>query len=422
MSIFYGALFLLIVLEGVSACYIFFTKKTYIKRNHIKRYLFTILCCSPLIGFIRNIDLIIILSYLTIYIFLCYNYKLQFSRLVKIYVTSILLTSVLDIVLLYLFRSFGITNELACSLGYSSVVLIFLWGYELFLGQKSDSMLFQLPVQIWRILIGVIGILACMLAFFVYILLEVRQDIRITGAVLILGGGFAICILVFFLIYYFNDRQKYQIQSKLAEAFSIQQKEYFLQLLDKENETKKFRHDMISHLLELQNMLENQMFTDAKSYLAQLLNDVNVINKKNYNVGNEIVNAMLNHYFSQLGQEYEIKTEGHISDNVTISQTDLCIIVSNLVKNAIEAVETSPRKYILFSIYQGNCFFKIQTQNTYGAILKINKKGIPVSTKKDKRDHGYGFQNMQQIAKKYDGQLLIRQESNICTVTIYLKI
>lgn len=362
------------------------------------------------------------LSYFTTFFLLCSIYELPLLKLIKIFVTSILLTSILDIIFLYLLRSFGIINELACSIGYSAIVLFLLWGYGLFFLKKTEITIFHLPARIWRILIEILGILAAMLAFFAYVLLEMRQDIKITGVVFILGGGLAICILIFFLIYYFNSTQKYQMQNKIAEEFALQQKEYFLQLLEKERETKKFRHDITNHLLELQNMCENQQYTDTELYINRLLDNIITISHKKYNVGNEIINTMLNYYFSQLTQPYDIRVEGYISDKISITQTDLCTIVSNLIKNAIEATARAPKKNIYFSVHQGKHFLKIQTKNTYETGIKINKNGMPISTKKDKANHGYGFQNMQQAVKKYDGQLIICQEENVCTITIYLKI
>lgn len=53
------------------------------------------------------------------------------------------------------------------------------------------------------------------------------------------------------MIYYFNSQQRFQLENKMLEKYNEQQREYFEQLLEKEQKTKQFRHDIIAELVEI---------------------------------------------------------------------------------------------------------------------------------------------------------------------------
>ncbi len=46
------------------------------------------------------------------------------------------------------------------------------------------------------------------------------------------------------------------------------------------------------------------------------------------------------------------------------------------------------------------------------------KKGIPVSTKQNKKRHGYGLKSVERIVNKYNGVITFRIEQNIFEVNI----
>ena len=93
-----------------------------------------------------------------------------------------------------------------------------------------------------------------------------------------------------------EQREAFKLQAELENRYNSQQKEYFLLLLRKEEETKRFRHDILNHLLCLQDQLKRENYSDAKLYLDNVLKDLNVIREMQYDVGNEIFNVLLINY------------------------------------------------------------------------------------------------------------------------------
>ena len=89
----------------------------------------------------------------------------------------------------------------------------------------------------------------------------------------------------------------------------------------------------------------------------------------------------------------------------------MCILVSNLVKNAVEAVEQVPdkEKYIFFEIKSGNIFLQINMRNTCTEHTGITKAGKIYTTKGDKKNHGLGIKNIENAEYKKEDNCFVSQ-------------
>lgn len=154
-----------------------------------------------------------------------------------------------------------------------------------------------------------------------------------------------------------------------------------------------------------------------------MLKDISITNKKEYEVGNEIINTMLNSYLAPVRTISNIKVKGVIDNELKVSKRDLCIIVSNLVKNAVEAIENSSKelKEIVFEINQGKQFLHIKVKNTAESETILLKNNIPVTSKKDKQEHGMGIKNIMAVAKKYKGKYKYKIEEGYYIEEVYLQ-
>lgn len=225
------------------------------------------------------------------------------------------------------------------------------------------------------------------------------------------------------MIYYFNVQNKYQIENSILESFNEQQREYFEQLLEKEHRTRQFRHDIIAELIQMKNYEDRKEYKKLGSYLDEMLSDISSISKYDYDVGNEIVNTILNYYLLPIKDKCKIDVKGYISDSLDIARRDLCILVSNLVKNAVEAVEQVPdkEKYIFFEIKSGNIFLQINMRNTCTEHTGITKAGKIYTTKGDKKNHGLGIKNIENTLRRYDGYAEYKKEDNCFVSQIRVK-
>ena len=92
-----------------------------------------------------------------------------------------------------------------------------------------------------------------------------------------------------------------------------------------------------------------------------------------------------------------------------LDDVDVYTIFGNALDNAIESVEKVQdleKRLIHLSVARQKAFVHIRLENTYAGELKF-EGDLPVTTKSDSRNHGYGLKSIRQTAKKYGGSVTI---------------
>lgn len=352
-------------------------------------------------------------------------FDISIIETIKLYLVTFPTLSILESILEYFFEvEFGI-GETEKIIAYMICIIAGLWLYYVVLGRKLDREVFQIPDRVSLIVSGIMFLLVGMISYFTYVLTAVvNVKGKNIGLLLVMTGGFVIFVLSYAIIYYFNIKHKYQLQSDMLEQYNEQQKQYFEELLQKEQSTRQFRHDITSDLLLLQNYCKQDEAHKAEEYINEMLREITVINKKGYNTGNEIINTVLNSYFTPIEKTSDIKVKGFVDNEVKISRRDLCVIVSNLVKNAVEAVEkcSDGNKKIEFEVNQGKQFLYIKVKNTANCKTISIKNNYPVTSKSSKWIHGFGIKNVVAITEKYNGSYMYKIENGYYIAKVYLEI
>jgi hypothetical protein len=105
-----------------------------------------------------------------------------------------------------------------------------------------------------------------------------------------------------------------------------------------------------------------------------------------------------------------------------IELVDLYTLLGNAIDNAIESAEKlsdSERKVISLNVSDRGQMLHIQIENYYGGTLALSD-GLPVTTKADRANHGYGVKSIRAIAQKYGGQLMIGMENQVFSLQILI--
>ena len=352
-------------------------------------------------------------------------FEVPFINVVKCCITAYLALSILENIVVFILGVAADLGEKENGMICPGCIIVLLWLYYALLGRKLDKDAFYLTGRVWPIVSGVMFLAFGLISYFTYILIEVTGIREKTaGVTMITTGGLAIFILIYAMIYYFNTKEKYQTQRDLLEQYSEQQKQYFEDLMKKEQDTRQFRHDITAHLLQIQNFCEKGDHKAEEQYIRELLDAITLINKKGYRVGNDIIDTLLNTYLSPLASECRIKVKGYAGTETGISRADLCVIVSNLVKNAAEAVEqcTCEQKEIIFEVNHGKQFLSIKVKNTADPEKISIRDGYPVTEKKDKRLHGLGIRNVKAVAASYNGSYRYRIENGYYIAEVLLEV
>lgn len=98
--------------------------------------------------------------------------------------------------------------------------------------------------------------------------------------------------------------------------------------------------------------------------------------------------------------------DGGLLQNIHV--VDLCTIFGNALDNAIECVSMiseEEKRLIHFSVSKMKGFIFIQIENYCENELKIGKNKLPVTSKENSKEHGYGMKSIRQTVEKYGGSM-----------------
>ena len=296
-------------------------------------------------------------------------------------------------------------------------LLIFLMKYK-----KLPVM--KLSIKVWFLIDVIMLVLTSMMMFFSYILDVFQLEGRtfFAGQVLMAFGQMLMIILLYGIIFSGHSIYELRRQKEISEIQNKLQREYFQKLLARETETKRFRHDIINDLLQFQNYCANKKYDKLEHYLENTLGAVYEIHNNYYNVGNDIVNTVLNYYLLPLKESHTISVQGYISGKISMDERELCVLVSNMVKNATEALQKIKDGYLWIKIREGEEFLYIEVKNSFQGEVVFDKKGMPISSKKNRENHGIGTYNIIDIAKKNGGTYQIEIEEHVFKAEVYLRI
>lgn len=249
------------------------------------------------------------------------------------------------------------------------------------------------------------------------ILKETQRLAYEVAFILVVIGVFVQLGAVIILIVSRNEHKEKEL---MIQQYLNEQKGHYEYLEQKERETRKFRHDLKSHLHMINIFLNQKEYDMLDNYLKKTNVKVEEFTNK-ITVNNNIVDAIINKYYSEAEKDnVKMKVEGHFPVGCIVDAYDLCTIFSNLLSNALEAARKAAIKEINVSCkYVGEDIIII-ISNYYSGNLKI-KKGKLKTIKGNDRIHGFGLENVQECVEKNGGYTKIDRNENQFKVTVLLK-
>lgn len=199
---------------------------------------------------------------------------------------------------------------------------------------------------------------------------------------------------------------------------------YYKNLLKKEEKTQKYRHDMNEHLLCIKSMAEKSGNKQLTEYIRKLYSDMQEIRTMTYEFGNAAANVLINYYIEQIRDIADVTVCGVWLETGELSDYDLCIVIGNLMKNAVREIteNESEKNYINIRLLEEDNEIKMIVKNSCKCReIKMGKDMLPITTKSDKKVHGIGFSNVRKIVEKNHGILKWECKENCFSVMFTMK-
>lgn len=257
------------------------------------------------------------------------------------------------------------------------------------------------------------------------VLTEKYMDLqhRIVGK----GIGFmsmvSIGIIVLLVLYVKKSNETMEEMLVIERQMQEFQKNHYEMLLEREAETKKYRHDMGGHLICLNRFAKNGDLEGVKQYIEEMNAYLENIQCLSFHTGLEVFDILLNYYVVRLPQDTEVKIKSEDCCTMDVSDMEQCMIFSNMIKNAVEAVckvEKQPC-YLHISVTKGKKYVQISIVNPMDEEeLCLDADGKLQTSKEDKVVHGMGMQNAQRAVERNNGriQYYIREKEFCCEVIL----
>lgn len=226
------------------------------------------------------------------------------------------------------------------------------------------------------------------------------------------------CVFLFEILGVYHQKNS-ELSMKLQEA-TLQQR-HFENIQASMKTLREWKHDYHHHIQIMQALIENQQHSEIKDYLQQL--NTNFTKFTNMvSTGNPTFDAILSSKIL-IAKTYDISVEYSIflPEKLSIPQTDLCIVLGNLLDNAIEScnkpnLQQAP--YINITIKKHKDMLYIKIINSSDGIYLYDKNNL-ISTKKQK-NHGYGCKKINEIVENYGGFCNMEPENNSFATTIMI--
>lgn len=188
-------------------------------------------------------------------------------------------------------------------------------------------------------------------------------------------------------------------------------------LRESQEKTSAYRHDMRHHMQYLSACIENGQLKKAQEYIQEIYSEIEA-NKVNIFCENEAANLIFS-TFEKRAKDSAIlmQIKARIPQFIPVSETDLCVLVSNALENALYACREQKEKgragVIEVSVYEKKGKLFLQIINTCGEDVTFDD-GIPIT---NRSGHGMGVRSICAIVEQYggiytfsarDGQFILR--------------
>lgn len=180
-----------------------------------------------------------------------------------------------------------------------------------------------------------------------------------------------------------------------------------------------WRHDYHNHIQALQASMALEKYEEVNTYLRQLNDDLTTVDAT-IKTGRVMVDAILNGKINIAAQNHIlVNAKAKIPEDTPVSDVDLCVIIGNLLDNAVEENKKLPEENRFLRIYIGqkNTQFYLAFTNAAGRKQERNG-GLFRSTKG--AEHGFGLGRVESIVKKYGGQFFADSEDGGFTAEILI--
>ena len=226
---------------------------------------------------------------------------------------------------------------------------------------------------------------------------------------------------LFFLLEYQQREEKEKNRMQLMQKQTEGQIAFYRELAERQKISNKTMHDLKNQMFALSEAMKTD--SDKTREIMESISGKIFAASPMTVTGIDAVDSLIFSKKQQMelhGIRYEQSV--HISPGTSFDPLDLCVLLGNLLDNAIEANEKvdPDKRFISLNITQQEMWLSITITNAAVETVKLDGKTIH-TTKAQKELHGFGLSSVNEIAAKYQGNCTFRSTDHDFTAYLILQ-
>lgn len=241
----------------------------------------------------------------------------------------------------------------------------------------------------------------CLIMYFYYLATEYNFDAKEIDVFLVIIVVSSLMSVVIFIYYSMLNEQDKKLKELEKEQQFVELNNSYMQVLEHQNKEMQMAfHDTKHHYMAIENM---DSLDDVKDYVSKLYPQLE--NKNHINISsNKMLDLLLNKYIVTCQSKgikfsFDVKT---VSLDY-IDDSELSILVCNILDNAVESAEKSNEKIVDLSLKRIGNMDLLSVENSCDVSPKHNENTL-ITSKADGKNHGLGTKSIERYAKKNGGK------------------
>lgn len=294
------------------------------------------------------------------------------------------------------------------------VALIFLSMGMFLRGKFKDKRDISLPARAMAVFLAIPLLTQ---AYIVY-LLVFRQEM---GALSVFTSLMLFLLNLFALYFYYCLLELYSVCQGKGLSAQMKRVLTYQSKVDEgsKRRLRELRHDMKYHLRELSAMAAKGKRKELLDYIDSM--NKFMLNKEEYVcTGNEELDGLLNYMLKEAdrllgGAQVEIK----IPDKIYFGDFAMCVILGNLVDNALREAAKSEEKLLSVKMEINKGILVIEVENSYAGEIIENEDGLQTN-QEDMDIHGIGLKSVRRVVEEVGGKMTVDHANHRFWVQVLL--
>ena len=238
----------------------------------------------------------------------------------------------------------------------------------------------------------------------------------------VLTAAFSLILINIFLFYLYHTLTKFYVaqmnKKKLEQMVDVYANQLDV-MQESQEHIKKLQHDMKHHIIELSAMAQQNSNEDMVRYLANM--EKFMLNpSEKVSTGNREIDGVLNYMLRRADELLDVMDiDIQIPKQLYSKNFNICVILGNLVDNAIRESSKSDEKYLSVHVRVQKDVLLILIENSYANTV-IKEANKFKTSQENIAIHGLGLESVRQVVESCEGDMKIEYTENRFRVQVLM--